>query len=42
MAQQGTDVGSWLAGHDDTPVLELDGGADDAALAAFTNRLAAV
>ena len=34
-------VGSWLAGHDDTPVLELGRGADAAALAAFTGRAAA-
>ena len=29
-------VGSWLAGHEDTRVLELDGRPDRAALAAFT------
>ena len=34
-------VGSWLAGRDDAPVLELDGAPDEVALARLTNRLAA-
>ena len=34
-------VGLWLAGHADTPVLELDRGADEAALSRLTRRLAA-
>jgi DNA polymerase III subunit epsilon len=34
-------VGAWIAGHDDTPVLELDAGADEARLAAFTGCVAA-
>jgi DNA polymerase-3 subunit epsilon len=34
-------VGSWLAGHRDTPVLELDERADETAVTALTGRLAA-
>jgi DNA polymerase-3 subunit epsilon len=34
-------VGLWLAAHEDTPVLELGGRADEAALAALTRRVAA-
>jgi hypothetical protein len=30
-------VGSWLAFHEDAPVLELDGGVDERALAALAN-----
>jgi DNA polymerase III subunit epsilon len=32
-------VGSWLAGHEDAPVLELGGGQDERALAALVGQL---
>jgi hypothetical protein len=32
-------VGSWLAGHEDAPVLELAGGPDERAMNALVARL---